>query len=448
MAGHLVDRVFSMLRARAAFTLVALLTLASSPAFADALGVQNMLIIPVNFTTKPDQPWTREQIHANMFTSVNAYYQGVSGGRTTLTGQVTPWLTLDMDPNACDTQKLAPLADEAARNAGFDPSAYSRFVYVMPGMTCGWGGLATMGPSLPSRMWLTTIKVEVMAHELGHNFGLAHSRARTCPAGDLSTSCTEFEYGDVFDLMGSSALVPFNAFQMRRLGFLDTASAPSTLQVAAPGEYRIGAYSGNTSDPRALRIPAGTDPTSGQPRTLYVTLRQPVGSDASLALNPTFDPQRLRSGIVINSGVEATKKVYLLDGTPLSRSGGMDMYDAPVLVGESFSDPASGVTLSPVEVSEGFARVRVDFQSPIPQPEPANSAPVAVSDAATAAAGTSTAIAVLGNDSDPDGDSLAIKSVAQPAHGSVSIGSNGKLIYQSARKYVGTDSFTYDVTDG
>ncbi len=56
-------------------------------------------------------------------------------------------------------------------------------------------------------------------------------------------------------------------------------------------------------------------------------------------------------------------------------------------------------------------------------------------------------IAVLANDTDPDGDSLALDSVAQPAHGSVST-SGTTAIYTPTNGFHGEDAFTYTVSDG
>lgn len=55
---------------------------------------------------------------------------------------------------------------------------------------------------------------------------------------------------------------------------------------------------------------------------------------------------------------------------------------------------------------------------------------------------------LLANDSDPDGDPLQIVSVQGAAHGSVSITANGDIVYSADGSYVGTDSFTYTLSDG
>ena len=55
---------------------------------------------------------------------------------------------------------------------------------------------------------------------------------------------------------------------------------------------------------------------------------------------------------------------------------------------------------------------------------------------------------LLGNDSDPDGDVLSITGYTQGAHGSVFVGADGSLAYQPFLGFVGTDSFTYTVSDG
>lgn len=55
---------------------------------------------------------------------------------------------------------------------------------------------------------------------------------------------------------------------------------------------------------------------------------------------------------------------------------------------------------------------------------------------------------LLANDSDPDGDPLQIVSVQGASHGTVSIAQNGNIVYSADGAYVGTDSFTYTLSDG
>lgn len=55
---------------------------------------------------------------------------------------------------------------------------------------------------------------------------------------------------------------------------------------------------------------------------------------------------------------------------------------------------------------------------------------------------------VLANDTDPDGDSLALTSNTQPAHGSASCSPSGECTYTPEADYNGAESFTYGITDG
>jgi VCBS repeat-containing protein len=54
----------------------------------------------------------------------------------------------------------------------------------------------------------------------------------------------------------------------------------------------------------------------------------------------------------------------------------------------------------------------------------------------------------LSNDSDADGDTLTIVKVLDPTHGTLILNTDGTFQYIPTANYLGTDSFTYFVTDG
>jgi outer membrane protein OmpA-like peptidoglycan-associated protein len=78
-----------------------------------------------------------------------------------------------------------------------------------------------------------------------------------------------------------------------------------------------------------------------------------------------------------------------------------------------------------------------------------NRGPAAVNDSVSAACGTTTVINALANDTDADGDALSITAVSAPGKGSAVISGN-KINYTptTASCSVGTDSFTYTISDG
>jgi outer membrane protein OmpA-like peptidoglycan-associated protein len=77
-----------------------------------------------------------------------------------------------------------------------------------------------------------------------------------------------------------------------------------------------------------------------------------------------------------------------------------------------------------------------------------NHGPVAQDDSATVERDSSAnAIAVLANDSDPDGDALTVTTVSSPTHGTAIPSASG-VDYTPAAGYLGSDSFTYTISDG
>jgi CSLREA domain-containing protein len=80
-----------------------------------------------------------------------------------------------------------------------------------------------------------------------------------------------------------------------------------------------------------------------------------------------------------------------------------------------------------------------------------NRPPVAKDDAYTTTRNRAFFIAppgVLANDSDPEGSSLTAKLVRGAAHGVVLLSANGSFVYLPKRGFVGTDTFTYQASDG
>src|SRR5206468_706301 len=55
---------------------------------------------------------------------------------------------------------------------------------------------------------------------------------------------------------------------------------------------------------------------------------------------------------------------------------------------------------------------------------------------------------VLANDSDADGDALSAVLGSNPTHGTLTLNSDGSLVYMPALNFNGTDSFTYKASDG
>ena len=76
-----------------------------------------------------------------------------------------------------------------------------------------------------------------------------------------------------------------------------------------------------------------------------------------------------------------------------------------------------------------------------------NEVPEAKDDEATTDEDQAITVDVLANDTDPDGDSLLVRSVSAPAHGTTRIASEGGVTYTPEANYHGADRFTYVIAD-
>ena len=79
--------------------------------------------------------------------------------------------------------------------------------------------------------------------------------------------------------------------------------------------------------------------------------------------------------------------------------------------------------------------------------EQRNAPPVATPDSATSS-GQPVTLDLLANDSDPDGDALRLAALTVPIRGQIAVNTDGRVTYTPPAGFVGSDTFTYQASDG
>jgi hypothetical protein len=311
-------------------------------------GAQATAVIMVNFSDKPSS-YSASQIRQVVFTTTSDFHKENSYQQAWLSGDVYGPYTIAMSSGVCDFNGLATQARSAASAAGVSLSAFKRFVYVFPQNACGWWGLGTIGGN-PSHAWINgTVVLQVVGHEMGHNYGLYHSHALECGSVTIGTSCSNIEYGDTLDIMGTSN-GHYDAYQKERLGWLNTIGAPPITTATTGGQYLLDAYEPTGTTPKALKVLKSTDGT-GKKTWYYVEYRQPIGFDAFLSSNTN-----VRNGVVIHTGSETSPDTsFLLDMTPETASWS----DPALTTSKTYQDQQAGISIGVAWVTSTTAAVNV-----------------------------------------------------------------------------------------
>ncbi|WP_110456651.1 Ig-like domain-containing protein [Shewanella algidipiscicola] len=329
--------------------------LSKSTSVNNTLGEQKVLVLMLNFQDSPNlQPWSKEDVQQMVFGRVNDYYQEASYGQTWLSGDVRGYYTLPLDTN-CDYFGMDRYAQQLATDDGIDLSQYQRLVYLLPqNSSCGWRGQGTLGGN-PSRAWINgELNLLTIGHELGHNLGLKHAKELSCGDGYLSDACVAITYGDTLDIMGKSE-GHFNLFNKERLGWL-TPEQGDVISADDDGNYLLSPY-GSALDGQAkgLKVRRGSDAQTGEPLWYYLEYRQGTGFDSFLA------GKAVTQGVLLhlNQSDEDIESSLLLDMTP--KSGLRDLDDAALIVGQSYTDAAAGVTITTEWADKSGVSVNVSY---------------------------------------------------------------------------------------
>jgi M6 family metalloprotease-like protein len=331
--------------------------------------VNTVLVVMANFnnTAVPSfTPVQAQQVVTSDPSSVTNYYGEVSFGQQTLDVTVTNWVTMNISkPATCnnsDWQGIGTAASSAATaaNSAWNSSNYGFVVYLFPQVSaCGWNGLAYIGS--PHRAYINgtnSFVTQVIAHEMGHNFGLLHAGSLGCPGAPIGGTCTVAEYGDPFDTMGNQRAMHFNAEQKRKLNWISAASVAT--HITGSATYTLAPIESPGGALYAVKIP-----TASPNRTYWIEFRQPIGFDSPLSAYPNNGAQVRVANPFETYCLDCdsySNDTELLDMTP----GTSAFTDSALVVGSTFHDSVGRVTIHVQNASPTALTLDVDTDRAAP----------------------------------------------------------------------------------
>jgi len=306
-----------------------------------ALTTRRALIISINFSDAPSEPWSMD-LARQRYDNISDWYLETSYGQMTIVSDVLGWFTVDGPSTSCATTTFRNQAEAAARGAGYEPNDYDHIVIAFPRVaSCGWAGLA----QVPGRyVWLNnTISRAASVHELGHNLGLLHSHSQRCSDDPLRGSCSVMEYGDIFDALGSGGAEYHGSFR-RYLGWI---ASSDVLSISAPdGDVTAVLRSSETDyGNRVLQVGRATGDF------LFIEAREAIGFDSLLTQYPA-----VLNGVTVYVGSSFRSQSLVDIGfTTTTRT------DAPLQFGDTLTDVDGDVSVTPLYNLDGDFYVQVHF---------------------------------------------------------------------------------------
>ncbi|MBI5771885.1 MAG: immunoglobulin domain-containing protein, partial [Verrucomicrobia bacterium] len=314
-----------------------------APATAWTIGAKQVLVIRVDFSDLTGEPrrgsttYTQAYVQNLADTLIAPYYAKSSFGQTSLVTTVTaqtyrmPQTAASYATAYANTQLHTDARAAAAANYAVDTFDRILVLFTSLGSISGsqitYGGLAQVSGK---NSWINgAFDFRVVAHELGHTYGLRHANLWKVTDGNaVSAAGASTEYGDDFDTMGANYAndqrTDFNPWFKNLLGW---ANDTQVRAVTTSGTYRLNRFD-NATGTGTLALKVTRDAT----RNYWIGVRRNFTTNAAM-----------QHGAYVIWGYNTNQQSNLLDLT----TPGTSVTDAALAVGATLLDTVGNVSLRP-----------------------------------------------------------------------------------------------------